>query len=222
MRIAHEMAVRHNIQIAGFESAGIAASTVEEISRAVDMVLTKYRIELHGIEITELGGQVSRAESRSHAGASEAVPPEAPELWIVLDSHAAADPAQLRSGQAQASTRWIDRAGPQRPITVTMLREFGHIADLMGKCRARPTAQRALITEYLRANGGDETLARVVSGYRGWRGQLSDYCFDRGVLDPGRGLAEGFAAVELYGGAASAPAKALHRLLIGVARVDTR
>ncbi|MEV0295961.1 WXG100 family type VII secretion target [Nocardia sp. NPDC050710] len=216
MRIITAMAVRHNLHITGFEASGISAQTAQEISDAVDSVLTKYPIALRGIEIAESGGDLSSVENRAEPTAPE--PEPEPEPWIVLDRRAVDDPGAL-SGRDQPRARPVGNA--HRPMRTRILREFGHVADLVGGFRARQTVQRALITEYLRVTGAEgRTLAHVVDGYRRWRDQLGENCFRDGVLDPGRALAEGFATVEQGGVQAPGPAKVLHRLLLVMARLD--
>ncbi|MFE7797966.1 hypothetical protein [Nocardia sp. NPDC057440] len=206
------MAARHNLRITGFESSGISTQSAQEIADAVDTVLDKYPLPLHGIEIGDCDGDLSRVENRAE--------PATPEPWIVLDRRAVADPGGL-AGRAQPWTRPGENT--HRPMQARMLREFGHVADLAGGFRARQTAQRALITEYLRVTGiENQTLAQVVDGYRRWRDQLGEHCFRAGVLDPGRALAEGYAAVEQGGAQAPGPAKVLHRLLLVMARLDMR
>jgi hypothetical protein len=96
-----------------------------------------------------------------------------------------------------------------------VLRELGAAIDLTGGFRAHKEAQRALITEYVRINGPrGQTLSLVVAGYKRWRAQLGDNCFERGLFVPGRALAEGFAAVESSEDEANGPQKVLGRLLV--------
>ncbi|MEV0105089.1 hypothetical protein AB0H42_01950 [Nocardia sp. NPDC050799] len=218
MAILREMAARHDLEIAGFETAGIAEPTAHEIAEAVDTVLAGHPIILCGIQVAE-DGPPSLVENRSEAAAIPAAgtsPP--PEPWIVLSGAAAADPGviierdRVRPGSVHPLLR-------QRPMYVTMLLELGRVLDLTGGSRARGEAQRTLIAEYLRISGaGDESLGRIVTGYKSWRAELGDYCFDNGMFSPGRALAAAFAAVELHGPDAPASAKALHRLLVSMAQ----
>jgi hypothetical protein len=102
-----------------------------------------------------------------------------------------------------------------------ILRELGAAIDLVGGFRAHKEAQRALITEYMRVNGPrGETLSRVVAGYKRWRAQLGDNCFEQGLFVPGRALAEGFAAVESSEDEANGPQKVLGRLLVAMSRAE--
>ncbi|GGK89777.1 hypothetical protein [Nocardia jinanensis] len=218
MAILHEMASRHDLEIAGFETAGIAEQTAQEIADAVDVVLTKYPIILCGIQVAD-GGPPSLVENRNEAAVvPEAAVSEPPEPWIVLSGAAAADPGIL-IGRERAGPDFADTVLRQRPMYVTMLRELGHVLDLSGGARARAVVQRTLITEYLRISGAqNDNLGRIVSGYKSWRAELGDYCFDNGVFSAGRALAAGFAAVEVHRDDAPVSAKALHRLLVEMAR----
>ncbi|MBF6245339.1 hypothetical protein IU471_17395 [Nocardia elegans] len=212
MQIIHAMADRHNLRVTGFETSGLTVQTALEIAEAVDAVLTKYPLPLHGIAVTGAGDELSRVENRAEA--------EAPEPWIVLDRAAIADPGTL-SGRDRTRDRPVEFE--DRAVRARMLRELGQVVDLVGGFRARTMAQRALITEYLRMTGTDgRTLAHVTEGYRRWRDQLGEYCFRNGVLDPGRALSAGFAGVEQGGVQAPGPAKVLHRLLLTMARLDMR
>lgn len=211
MRILMAMAARHNLQISGFESSGIAVSVARDIADAVDAVLDKYPLPLHGIEVGDTGDEKATVANR---GA-----PQAPEAWIVLDRSVIAKPDD--PGGVLPWTQQTDTA--DRPVYIRMLRAFGQVVDLAGGFRARHTAQRALITEYLRITGTDNrSMSHVVAGYRRWRDQLDETCFRDGGVDPGRALAWGFTEVEQGGVRASGPAKVLHRLLLVMARLDMR
>ncbi|MGW1743959.1 hypothetical protein ACWCPQ_34780 [Nocardia sp. NPDC001965] len=218
MEILRELAARRDLGIVGFETAGITEQTAREIADAVDAVLGEHPAVLRGLEVAD-AGPLSRAENRSAGAEDSAVDSsQPPEPWIVLDVTATADPGAL-IGHDRAGHDPVESSLRQRPMYVTMLRELGHVLDLTGGLRARAEAQRALISEYLRISGAQgETLGRIVSGYRSWRAELGDYCFDDRMFSPGRALAAGFAAVELVGGEAPAAAKALHRLLVAMAR----
>ncbi|MBB5918719.1 uncharacterized protein YukE [Nocardia transvalensis] len=212
MRIVTAMAVRHNLQIIGFEAAAISVPTAQEIADAVDSVLGKYSIALHGIEIADIASALSGVENRAEPTAPE------PEPWIVLERRAVADPG-ARSERDRV--RALPAEKIPRQVYARMLREFGRVIDMVGGLRARRTVQRALITEYLRVTGADRrTLAHVTNGYRRWRSQLGDGCFSDGVIEPGSALADAFATVEQGGVQAPGPAKVLHRLLLVMARLD--
>lgn len=212
MRILIAMADRHNLRIAGFETSGISTQTAREIAEAVDTVLAKYALPLHGIAVEDSDDAPSRVENRAQAAA--------PEPWIVLDRRAVADPGVL-SGRDRTSAQPVE--DERRPMHMTLLRELGSVVDLVGGFRARQTAQRALITEYLRVTGAEgRRLRQVTDGYRHWRDQLTDYSFRNGVLDRGRALSDGFATVVQGGAEAPGPAKVLHRLLLTMARLDMR
>ncbi|MET8794915.1 hypothetical protein ABZV91_00370 [Nocardia sp. NPDC004568] len=221
MEILRDLAARRDLELIGVETAGIAEQTAREIAEAVDAVLTEHPAILCGLEVAE-GGPLSRAEDRRAGAADSAVnSSQNPEPWIVLDVTATADPGVL-IGRDRAGHVPLESVLQHRPMYVTMLRELGHVLDLTGGLRARAEAQRALITEYLRINGAQgDTLGRIVSGYRSWRGELGDYCFDDRTFSPGRALAAGFAAVQLAGSEAPAAAKTLHRLLVAMARAES-
>jgi uncharacterized protein YukE len=217
MEILRDLAARRDLEIIGFETAGIAEQTAREIAEAVDAVLTEHPAILCGLEVAD-AGPLSRTENRSADSADSAVnSSQPPEPWIVLDVTATADPGVL-IGRDRVGHVPVESLLQQRPMYVTMLRELGHVLDLTGGLRARAEAQRALITEYLRISGAHgETLGRIVSGYKSWRAELGDYCFDGRAFSPGRALAAGFAAVQLAGSEAPAAAKTLHRLLVAIA-----
>lgn len=215
MRIAREMAARHGLTIAGFESAGVDAQTVQDIADAVDTVLIRYPTVLRGIEISDVTSPLSTIENRAGAALPETVAP-----WIVLARTAAADPRLLA---ARARPKPGSDTPTGRPMYTAILRELGSAFDLIGGFRARREAQRALITEYLRLFGAHgETLGQVVGGYKRWRAQLGDDCFDHGVFAPARALACGFAEVESSYGAASDPAQVLHRTLVAISGITVR
>ncbi|MGA6206884.1 hypothetical protein ACPESR_19275 [Nocardia testacea] len=218
MEILRDLAARRDLEIIGFETAGIAEQTARDIAEAVDAVLAEHPAILCGLEVAD-AGPLSRTEDRgAGAGDAEVNPSQPPKPWIVLEVTATADPGVL-IGRDRAGHVPTDSRLQQRPMYVTMLRELGHVLDLTGGLRARAEAQRALITEYLRVSGAQgDTLGRIVSGYKTWRAELGDYCFDDRMFSPGRALAAGFAAVQLAGGEAPAAAKALHRLLVAMAR----
>ncbi|MGQ4617955.1 hypothetical protein [Nocardia sp. R7R-8] len=210
MRIAREMAARHNIEIVGFDAAGIATATVQDIADAVDTVLPRMPVVLRGIEIREVTDSLSAVENRGTADQPGEVAP-----WIVLAHTAVIDPRTL-AGRSRATTR---SGPPRRPMYAAILRELGAAIDLTGGFRAHQEAQRALITEYVRINDPrGQTLSRVVAGYKRWRAQLGDNCFEHGLFVPGRALAEGFAAVESSEDEANGPQKVLGRLLVTMSR----
>ncbi|MEV0110817.1 hypothetical protein AB0H42_31420 [Nocardia sp. NPDC050799] len=215
MRIAREMAARHNLELRGFEATELHQHTVRQIEAALDQVLGRFTLPLCGIEITRLAGVPSRTEDRSTATDSSA-----PALWVVLDTEAAANPAPP-PGPDAASPQSTEAGRQESPLYATVLRALGSALDISGGCRARAEAQRALITEYLRVNGSKgDTLARVVGGYRKWRAGLSGNSFEHGVFAPEQALADAFAAVESDAEAARPPQKVLHRLLITLARTS--
>ncbi|WP_406230923.1 hypothetical protein [Nocardia sp. NBC_01009] len=195
MRIAHEMAAKHDLEIIGFDTAGISEPTIREIAVAVDDMLAKYPIPLRGIEITETrDGRPSRLVREQVSEGEQQGPPA---NWIVLDRAAVANPIRA-AGAVASATR--TRAGrhdyDERPVYVTIVREFGRALDTAGNFRAHQEAQRTLITESLRGGGS----------------------FGHGLLDPGTALVEGFTEVVLRGDRAGGVATALHGALVQMAK----
>ncbi|MEV5840121.1 hypothetical protein [Nocardia sp. NPDC052112] len=214
--VIRELAARHGLRIAGFETSGIEEHTAREIAAAVDDILGKYPfLDLRGIEIADLGGTVSdvvwnRDDARTAA-------------WLVLDRISTSNGTQAAE-MTWAATEFRDLAADssdERPMYSTVARDLGRILESAAGPRIRQLAQRALITEYHRVSGPwdrNDTLAGVVRGYRGWCAQLSGRSFSGNRFDPGAALVEAFAEVELRGENACGPAKVLHRLLVENAR----
>ncbi|MET9490904.1 hypothetical protein [Nocardia sp. NPDC006630] len=197
--IVRELAARHRLELSGFEASGMDEPAAVELASAVDSLLAKYPVPLDGIEI--------RVPQPATSGARE------PRPWIILDQ---ATISRRRLG----ATAVPDRAAAvrDRPIHTAVVLEFARILDLAGAGRARRTAQRTLIAEYLRISGARSTdhMATVVTGYRRWRGQLGASSTG---FDPMSALAASFAAAELDKAPARA-AKVLHRLLVECAAVS--
>ncbi|WP_280234669.1 hypothetical protein [Nocardia cyriacigeorgica] len=184
------MAARHGLEIIGFEVAGVEAQVVREIAAAVDDMVARYPIAVHGIEITDPSGRIPPRTARS---ASPAMPRPAT-IWMVLDgaaisTHPAATPAR----------RWRRKSRDiVRPIYRAVVREYGSALDAVGGFRARQEAQRLLITESLRGGG--------------------DLAFS--PLNPALALVDAFTEVALHGDRAGKPAKELHDLLVKMARPE--
>ncbi|WP_328404406.1 hypothetical protein [Nocardia sp. NBC_00403] len=218
---AQAFAVRHGLQIVGFDSSGIAESTVDEIAAALYDILGKYPfLDLGGIEITDLrGGAVSRVAWDRGVGETDGAMAAA---WIVLDKSIVENTANLAEKISAATQSGSIVAGSdERPMYSVMVHDLGRILEAAAGTRARASAQRFLITEYRRINGSwdrGDTLARIVAGYRAWRGQLSRGCFSGGRFDARAGLVGAFAEVELRGADACGPAGVLHRLVVECAR----
>ncbi|MFI9415039.1 hypothetical protein [Nocardia gamkensis] len=218
---AQELAARHGLRIAGFDTSGISRRTVDEIAAAVDGILGKHPyIELAGIEITDLpGGAVSRVTSAR--AAQEAEGPVTGER-ILLDRVTAASQALLEE-KVETAIRSGERvAGSgERPMYSTIVHDLGRILEAGAGPRVRQSAHRSLLMEYQRISGpwdrGD-TLAAIVRGYRQWRAQLIRACFCGDRFDPRAAVVEGFTEVELRGEGACGPAKVLHRLVVEHAR----
>ncbi|WP_280355013.1 hypothetical protein [Nocardia otitidiscaviarum] len=211
---AEELAARHGLRLAGFETSGITEPTVHEIAAALDETLGKFPfLELDGLAIAELSGGVSRVRYEYAEG---------PGAWIVLDRAAVGDPAGLpaRVGTPSRSGD-LSRVFAAQPMYATIVADLGRVAAAAAGPRTSRLVQRTLISEYHRLSGpwdrGD-TLAAVTRGYRRWRAQLSGACFTGGRLDPRATSAESFTEVELCGAGACGPAKAVHRLVVERAR----
>ncbi|WP_405137586.1 hypothetical protein [Nocardia sp. NBC_01388] len=191
--IVRELAARHRLELSGFEASGMDEPAAVELASAVDSLLARYLVSLDGIEI--------RVPQPATSGARE------PRPWIILDQ---ATISCRRLGATAVPDRTA--AALDRPIQTAVVLEFARILDLAGAGRARRTAQRTLIAEYLRISGARSTdhMATVVTGYRRWRGQLGASSTG---FDPMSALAASFAAAELDE-APSRAAKVLHRLLV--------
>ncbi|WP_406231575.1 hypothetical protein [Nocardia sp. NBC_01009] len=220
MRIAREMADRHSLQLAGFETAGVGEHAVREIAAALDDMLATYPVPFAGIELADRhDGTLSGVVSRDR-GSDEVRWPSS-SVWIVIERAAAANPALLATA-VRAETRSGDRSpgSEDRPMYSTVVHEFGRVLVIAAGLRTLRAAQRALIAEYLTVSGtrrGDH-LGRVVADYKQWRRQLSGRRLSQGSFDPAVALADAFATVELGAEKAQGPAQVLHRLLAEVAQ----
>ncbi|MBF6286696.1 WXG100 family type VII secretion target [Nocardia cyriacigeorgica] len=210
---AQALAARHDLRLTGFDTSGIAEHTVLELAAAVDDILAKYPfLSLGGIEVTPLAGGAIAAVRWDRAD-------DGP--WISIDRELAVNPDKfddavktaLRAGR-------IPRGSEQRPIYATMVHAIGRVLVATAGPRAQQLAQRSLITEYRRISGPWDgvTPAGVVAGYRSWRAQLSPSSVLRNRFHPQTALETAFTEVELRGADACGPAKALHRLVVEVAR----
>ncbi|WP_280309698.1 WXG100 family type VII secretion target [Nocardia abscessus] len=213
-RLARELAERHGVRAFGFDLPDVPVEVLTEIVAAVDDVLPRYpQIALRAIGIEErTEGEVALLEWDS-AGAR-----------IVLAARAATDPAQLEQTVTAAENAGLLASGcAQRPVYSSIVRELGRALDGAGGFRARPAAQRALLTAYLPQLSPEDkgSLNRTVSGFQEWRSQLSGRSFDRGRFDPSAALAEAFTDVVLNAARAAQPAQVLHRLLVTTANSPT-
>lgn len=195
-RIAVEMGARHGVEIVGFEETSVETDVVREIAAAVDDLLAKYPIALHGIELTAANGNgPPRAERR----ASSAIPRAGSEtIWLVLD-RAAFTPSDRPDGNS-LPRKWLRRdRDADRAVYTAVVREYGRALEVAGNFRARQEAQRLLITESLHAGRG----------------------LTFSPLDPGRALLDAFTEVELRGDRAGKLAKALHDILVKMTRPES-
>lgn len=212
--IMRGLAAHHSLELAGIEQADLSENAAREIAAAVDHLLAAYPIALQGIEITAPATSTDVAS----VGRDRVSPPWA--LWIVLDrmtvagrGSAEARPVPLVSGGPGGD------AAPLRAY-IAVVYQFGRLLDRASSWAAQPGAQRALIAEYLRINGTEDTLGRIVRDYRRWCGHYgtSGAAVQRG-FDSGIALAQAFTEVELRGERAAVPARVLHRHLVSLARL---
>ncbi|MFR9773761.1 hypothetical protein [Nocardia sp. SC052] len=220
---ARALAARHRLRIEGFDCAGISEAAVRELAAAVDHILTTYPfLKLGGIEITDLGDKAVSRVTMGRANAESAESEPNPPPWILLDRHAARNGIVLaeKISTAQRLASVPPNFG-NRPLYSVVVAEFGQIMVTVAGPGPLQQAQRFLITEYRRISGpwdGDETLARVVRGYRQWRAQLTGTSGPADAFHPRAALVSAFTEVEVLGEAACGPAKVLHRLLVDIAR----
>ncbi|MFI6361169.1 hypothetical protein ACIBG0_00320 [Nocardia sp. NPDC050630] len=216
---AQALADRHGLRLVGFETSGIGPEMVTQLAAAIDDILGKYPfIELHGIEITDLGDRISEV-TRNRGDESESASTGS---WILLDRALVANPAQFSEKVRAAIQSGESVAGSEeRPMYSTIVGDLGRI---MAEQAGRPVwrmAQRSLITEYRRLEGpwnSGETLASIVGGFRRWRDQLGGNRVADGRFQPRSALVAAFAEVELRGEDACGPARVLYRLLVEGAR----
>lgn len=210
---AQALAGRHDLRLTGFTTSGIAGHTVIELAAALDDTLAKYPLlKLGGIAISVLA---AGAIAEVHWHGAEDGP------WISIDRKLAADPDKFDAAVEKALRAGrVPRGSEQRPIYATVVHALGRVLVAAAGPGAQQLAQRSLVTEYRRISGPWDgiTLAGVVAGYRSWRDQLSPSSFQRGRFHPQTALENAFTEVELRGADASGPAKALHRLVVEMAR----
>jgi hypothetical protein len=220
--LAAALAARHGIEVLGFDSPGVDEHTAREFAAAVDDMLAAYPvIDLRTVAIDALDdGEVTRTTWGIESGTVRPAPHTA---RITFALAAAVGPGTFAAAVAEAvDAGYLSRGVQTRPVYYAVVREFGHALDIAGSFRARAAAQRSLIAEYFSTAAPDPgavRLATMVDGYRLWRAQVSGACFDGPRLDPAMALADAFTEIQLRGGDAGQPAKALHRLLVEAARV---
>ncbi|MET8800431.1 hypothetical protein ABZV91_29060 [Nocardia sp. NPDC004568] len=222
MRAARQLSDRHGVTVAGFENDELDETVVGEFLTATDDVLTRYPV----LALREVGiGAVVAAdivEARPCPEPGDAR--RSPSPWdITFDAGLAADPERLAEIVLEKRRPGRTVVGPEvSPAYEATIREFGRAFDRAGDRLAHGLAQRALIADYLSGASGhrESGLARQVAGYRRWRDQLSDSCFEDGLFDPGAALVEAFTDVMLNGDGASEPATTLCRLLAATAETN--
>lgn len=214
---AQDLADRHGLRIVGFDTSGIGREMVAQLASAVDRVLGRYPfIELGGIEITELGdGRISRVTRDRGDDGSESARTGS---WILLDRALVSNPAQFgEKVHAAIQSGNFVTGSEERPMFSTIVGDLGRIMAGQVDRSIWRLAQRSLINEYRRINGpwdAEDTLARIVGGYRQWRDQLGGNSIVDGRFQPQTALAAAFAEVELRGDDACGPARVLYRLLV--------
>lgn len=195
-RILRDMAARHGLETRGFEAAAVDAGTAREIVTALDDLLMKYTIPLHGIEVAEQREDTIRRERK------KPVDPERtgrPPVWLTLERAELANPSATGGpGQGETRRRFRRRGSAERPVYAAVARAFAAALDEAGGYRARQEAWRTLMADSLRGGAN----------------------IDSGLLDPRHALIEGFVEVELRGKRAGGSAKALHEVLVKIARAE--
>ncbi|MEU2106069.1 hypothetical protein [Nocardia sp. NPDC019255] len=220
VRLARELAERHDLELVGFDDPGIDGYAIRELAAALDDVLNQYPyLDLRQIAIAESREAATRLEWDWVAGQAG---PEPYTRRIVLDSVVARNPTAFAEYVRNATQSGnLARGSDRRPVYSTMIRELGHALDIAGRFQARQLAQDALIAEFTRTRGTearDKSPAASPADYEQWRAQLSRYGFHNGRFDPGMALADAFAEVQINGPEAGPPAKVLHRLLVETAK----
>ncbi|MGW5728599.1 hypothetical protein [Nocardia beijingensis] len=220
VRLARELAERHDLELVGFDDPGIDGYAIRELAAALDDVLNQYPyLDLRQIAIAESREAATRLEWDWVAGQAG---PEPYTRRIVLDSVVARNPTAFAEYIRTATQSGnLARGSDRRPVYSTMIRELGHALDIAGRFQARQLAQDALIAEFTRTRGTearDKSSAASPADYEQWRAQLSGYGFHNGRFDPGMALADAFAEVQINGTEAGPPAKVLHRLLVETAK----
>lgn len=124
------IAVRHSLELVGFDREGVDLHTVREIASALGDLLAKYPIPLCGIEI------------------GEPRPAHDTALWIVLDQ--AALGRSPGPTTARPRRRWYSRRFAVRAVYTAVVREYARALDRAGDLRAREKAWQILLTESLR------------------------------------------------------------------------
>ncbi|MEU7630733.1 hypothetical protein AB0C34_12195 [Nocardia sp. NPDC049220] len=223
IRIARELAERHDLEVIGFDTPGIDRNTVRELAAALDDVLTQYpHADVRQIAIAESADAATRLEWDWVTGAAG---PEPFTRRIVFDAAVARSPGKFIEFVRNATQSGkLARGSDRRPVYSTVIRELGHALDIAGGFRARPAAQDVLIAEFTRIRGtraqGDSATVPTAEFER-WRAQLSGYGLHSGRFDPGMALADAFTEVQLNGRDASPAAKVLHRLVVETAWVSS-
>ncbi|MEV5834569.1 hypothetical protein [Nocardia sp. NPDC052112] len=193
-RTAVELAAQHGLDIIGFDGPNVDTYVVQEVTAAVDDMLTRYPIALRGIRITDPDESAAAVRGRSPALPQS----EASAIWMVLDGGALATLVPA-AGNARPR-RWLRRRrNTERPVYAAVVREYACALDVAGDFRARHEAQRRLITESLRGS--------------------ADLAYN--PLDPSLALLDAFTDVALRGDRAGKLAKELHDMLVKMARAES-
>ncbi len=186
-----EMAARHGLTVIGLDRAQLDSSSVVEVARAVEYLLGRYPIALQGIEISD---PASSAPPRTLGAATRPRSDPAP-LWLVLDRTT----LMPLPAAAPRSRQWLrTRRRAHSPAYTAVVRAYGAALDVAGDFRARQQAQRLLVAESLR--GG------------------ADLGFS--PLNPGLALVDAFTEVVVRERRAGKQAKALHDILVNIARTE--
>ncbi|MFI9531692.1 hypothetical protein ACIG56_00485 [Nocardia fusca] len=211
------LARSHGVEVAGFDLPDLAEQPMREFAAAVDRVLTDYpMIVVDRVAVAELGDEAEPVQWRQERRISATI------RSIILDRRAARTPG----GPAGGGPDGTPPAAMDDPaagsggagIYAETVRALGPALDSAGGGAAGAGARRALVADYMTAVAGQyTTLAELVRGFRRWRAELAGATDDSGRFDVQRAVRAGFAEVVLRGGAASAPARTLHTLLVDAA-----
>ncbi|WP_157120610.1 hypothetical protein [Nocardia fusca] len=211
------LARSHGVEVAGFDLPDLAEQPMREFAAAVDRVLTDYpMIVVDRVAVAELGDEAEPVQWRQERRISATI------RSIILDRRAARTPGVPAGGGPDdtAPAAMDDPAAGSggAGIYAETVRALGPALDSAGGGAAGAGARRALVADYMTAVAGQyTTLAELVRGFRQWRAELAGATDDSGRFDVQRAVRAGFAEVVLRGGAASAPARTLHTLLVDAA-----
>ncbi|MFI5719614.1 hypothetical protein [Nocardia sp. NPDC051750] len=218
--LAQALTARHELQVVGFDTPGIAPDTLREIAVALDDVLTEHPyLTPDEFVIADCGEKVTRLEWDRIPG-EHGLRTRISRLTL-HDVVARRPEVYAETVRADTAAGRLAGGSEKRPVYCAIVRELGRALDILGDRRARPVAQRTLIAEYFSVRGEarfEETLGSVVRGYTQWRAGSTGCGLRDGRFDPASALADAFVEVQLHRKEAGAPARALRQLLVDTVR----